>query len=68
MRSDKCAKRLYGEPAILKSEAIYDLAARLKEGRRKRLILDLSRENALLIRVLAETRDEIARLRKCSAN
>jgi dynactin complex subunit len=47
----------------LKGEKIYDLAERLTDNHRQRLVRTLSQENALLTRVLIETRNEVERLR-----
>ena len=46
-----------------KSGTIYDFSSRLTESRRKRMI-NLEYENALLTRILAETETELARLRR----
>jgi hypothetical protein len=43
---------------------VYDLALKQDESSRRRRIADLEHENALLMRVILETRIEVARLRK----
>lgn len=65
MRPNKCVKLSYLEPAVPKTGVkVYDLAVRQTESRRQRRIRALEHENALLMRVLSETRTEIVRLRK----
>jgi hypothetical protein len=46
---------------------IYDFSMRLRESRRERRVNDLKHDNALLARVVSETRIEIARLRRLLA-
>jgi hypothetical protein len=46
------------------SAKVYDFHMRQTESRRHRRMRALEQENALLARVLSETRDEIVRLRK----
>ena len=51
-------------PQANASSNVYDLALKQDESSRRRRIAELERENALLMRVILETRIEVARLRK----
>jgi hypothetical protein len=65
MRPDKCVGLECPESAAPKASAkVYDFAVRRTESRRQRRIRALEHENALLTRVVSETRTEILRLRE----
>jgi hypothetical protein len=65
MRPNQPVELACREAAAPKASAkVYDFYLRETETRRRRRMRTLEQENALLARVLSETRDEIVRLRK----
>ena len=65
MRPNQRGELAYREAASPKAGAkVYDLDMRQTESRRLRRMRALEQENALLARVLSETRNEMVRLRK----
>jgi hypothetical protein len=65
MRPNQRGESARREAAAPKASAkVYDLDMRQTESHRHRRMRDLEQENALLARVLSETRNEMVRLRK----
>jgi hypothetical protein len=65
MRPNQHVELAYREAAAPKASAeVFDFHMRQTESRRHRHMRALEQENALLARVLSETRKEIVRLRK----
>lgn len=65
MRPNQHVELAYRKAAAPKASAkVYDIHMRQTESRRHHRIRALEQENALLARVLSETKNEIVRLRK----
>src|SRR5262245_12034798 len=64
MYSRKCVKLRYSATAAPSASAkVYDFGVRQTESSRQQRIWILQQENAMLTRVLSETRTEVVRLR-----